>query len=263
MLAGLAQNRYYSLMRCIVAGLAVEYEDIGTGKTVVMLHGWKDNLRTFDDVALRLSSSFRVIRIDLPGFGGSEPLSTDWKLDDYVGFVKDFLAKLNIRPDILVGHSFGGRIIIKGVAKKVLDAKKVVLISSAGIARRKTLKNFVLAVLAKVGRIVTSIPPFSFWKQKIRRKLYETIGSDYFRAGALRGTFLNIVNEDLSEVAKDITVPLLIIWGSADDTTPLDEGRRLNQLVSGSRLQVIEEAGHFVHKERPKEVYELIRTFSI
>ena len=249
-------------MKVIVDGLATEYEDRGEGSAVVMLHGWKDDLHTFDGIAQSLPNSFRVVRIDLPGFGGSEPPPRDWVLDDYVGFVKDFLEKLNIRPDILIGHSFGGRITIKGIAKNILSAKKIVLISSAGVARRKTLKNSVLSVLAKIGRVVTAIPPFSFWKQEIRRGLYEAIGSDYFRAGALRGTFLNIVSEDLSEVAKDITVPLLIIWGSADDTTPLEEGKRLNQLVSGSRLQVIEGAGHFIHKERPEEVSELIREFS-
>jgi len=254
---------YYSLMRCIVMGLAVEYEDIGTGKTVVMLHGWKDDLHTFDDITQSLSNSFRVIRIDLPGFGGSEPPPCDWILDDYVGFVKDFFIKLNIRPDILVGHSFGGRITIKGISTNKLIAKKVVLISSAGVARRKTLKNLILAMLAKIGRVVMAIPPISFWKQNIRRRLYKHIGSDYFRAGALSGTFRNIIKEDLSEVAKNISVPTLIIWGSGDNTTPIGEGKRLNKLISGSKLEVIGGAGHFVHQERPEEVVNLISKFSI
>ncbi|MDO8522503.1 MAG: alpha/beta hydrolase [bacterium] len=248
-------------MHCIVDGLAVEYEDIGTGKTVVMLHGWKNNLHTFDAVTLQLSNSFRVIRIDLPGFGGSEPPPADWKLDDYVGFVKDFLAKLDIRPDILVGHSFGGRITIKGIATKVLTAKNIVLISSAGVARRKTFKNSILAVLAKIGRVVTAIPPASLWKQEIRRKLYEAIGSDYFRAGALSQTFLNIIKEDLGSFAKDISVPTLIIWGDEDDTTPIHEGKRLHQLIRGSKFQVIKGSGHFVHQEEPSKVAGIIREF--
>ncbi len=248
-------------MLSIVNELAVEYEDTGTGKTVVMLHGWKDDLRTFDDITQSLSDSFRVVRVDLPGFGGSEAPHDDWALNDYVGFVRDFLDKLHIKPDILAGHSFGGRITIKGVATGMLQPKKIVLISSAGVARRKTLKNSVLAALAKVGRAATAIPPFSFWKQEIRRRLYEALGSDYFRAGALRGTFLNTIKEDLSEIAKDITVPTLIIWGSADDTTPINEGRRLNQLISGSRLQVINGAGHFVHREHPQEVADAITQF--
>ena len=248
-------------MHCIVDGLAVEYEDTGTGKTVVMLHGWKDDLHTFDGMAPALSRSFRVLRVDLPGFGGSEPPSADWTLDDYVLFVKSFFAKLGIQPDVLIGHSFGGRITIKGTAAHILNAKKIVLISSAGVARRKTLRNAVLTVLAKIGRVITAIPPVSFWKQEIRKKLYGAIGSDYFRAGALRGTFLNIVNEDLSEAAKGIAVPVLIIWGGNDDTTPLREGERLHQLIAGSKFRVIGEAGHFVHKEKPDEVSAIMREF--
>lgn len=250
-------------MRCIVDGLAVEYEDIGTGKAAVILHGWKDNLHTFDDIASALSGSFRIIRMDLPGFGGSDAPHGDWTLNDYVQFVKDFLEKVHIKPDIYIGHSFGGRITIKGVATGALSAKKIVLISSAGIARRKTFKNFILAVLAKVGRAVTSIPPISFWKQKVRRRLYEAIGSDYFQAGNLGGTFLNIIKEDLSALAKTITIPTLIIWGSKDGATPPGDGERLHQYISDSKLHVVGGAGHFVHQERPKEVAKLIREFSI
>ena len=250
-------------MKCIVSGLAVEYEDRGSGDSIVMLHGWKDDLRTFDAIAPSLSGRFRIIRVDLPGFGGSEAPKGDWMLDDYVGFVKDFLIKLNIKPDILVGHSFGGRVTIKGIATNKFSAKKIVLISSAGIAHRKTLKNLILAILAKIGRVVTAIPLISFWKQNIRRRLYKHIGSDYFRAGALSGTFRNIIKEDLSENARNIGVPTLIIWGSEDDTTPISEGKRLNKLIYGSKLEVIGGAGHFVHQERPEEVVNLISKFSI
>lgn len=249
-------------MKTIVDGLAVEYDDCGSGPAIVMLHGWKDNLRTFDGVTGLLSDSFRVIRVDLPGFGRSDAPPADWALDDYIEFVKDFLAKLNAGPNVfLIGHSFGGRIIIKGVATQILDARKIILISSAGVARRKTLKRFILAALAKIGRIIASIPPISLWKQKLRRKLYEALGSDYFRAGELGGTFVNIIAEDLSAVAGNIKVPAQIIWGAEDDTTPIEEGKRLNRLIHGSEFRVIDGAGHFVHKERPEEVAKLIRGF--
>jgi pimeloyl-ACP methyl ester carboxylesterase len=250
-------------MQCIVNGLIVTYEDAGHGGVILMLHGWKDDLNTFNNVALHLSKSFRVIRIDLPGFGKSEIPHADWTLDDYVAFVRDFCAKLDVQPDVLVGHSFGGRITIKGVAGKVLNARKIVLISSAGVARRKTLKNYVLAVLAKIGRVITAIPPISFWKNEIRKKLYENMGSDYLHAEALRGTFLNIIKEDLSAVAPYISVPSLIIWGGADDTTPIEEGRLLNRLIPGSLFKVIEGAGHFVHAEKPLEVSSMVREFLV
>ena len=248
-------------MKCIVNNLAVEYDDHGSGDAILMLHGWKDSLRSFDGIAPALSESFRVIRIDLPGFGGSDAPPKDWTLDDYVAFVKDFLIKLNIKPSVYVGHSFGGRIIIRGIATGVLGAQKLVLISSAGVARRKTFKNYIFAIVAKIGRAAAAVPPISFWKQKIRRKLYESIGSDYFRAGALRGTFLNIINMDLAEDAKKISLPTLIIWGNMDNTTPFIEGEKLHSLIRNSTLRVIPEAGHFIHQEVSPEVSGIIRAF--
>lgn len=248
-------------MKMIVNGIVAEYSDEGKGPALLLLHGWKDSLQTFDPLMPVLAEAHRVIRVDLPGFGGSEMPAAAWHLDDFVRFVKDFTEKLDVSVDVLVGHSLGGRIAIKGIALKVLDARKVVLISSAGIAKRRTFRNVLLGVLAKAGKIATAVPPLSFWKQRIRRKLYEAIGSDYFGAGALRGTFMNIVREDLSSVAPKISVPTLLIWGSDDKTTPLTDGMRLHGLVRGSILKVIPGAGHFVHRERPEEVSELILKF--
>ena len=100
-----------------------------------------------------------------------------------------------------------------------------------------------------------------FWRAELRRKLYEKIGSDYFAAGELRDTFLNVIREDLQSAASCITIPTLLIWGSAYKTTPLSDGERLSKIIKNSTLKVIPGAGHFVHRERPAEVAEMIRRF--
>lgn len=241
--------------------MAAQYEDEGAGPVLLLLHGWKDTRRTFDALALMLSADFRVIRLDLPGFGGSESPRMAWTLDDYVRFVNDFTAKVGVTPRAVIGHSFGGRIAIKGVSEGVLKPEKIVLIDSAGIARRRTLRNAAFALLAKIGKAMTLVPPFSFWRDALRRVLYERLGSDYFAAGSLRETFLNTIREDLSDAAERITTPTLLIWGSADRATPLADGERLSRLIRGSTLKVIPGAGHFVHREEPAQVAALIRNF--
>lgn len=248
-------------MKIIVQNLAIEYEDKGTGKVVLFLHGWQDNLYTFDSFADVFASTYRVIRLDLPGFGKSEIPKEAWNLDDYVHFVKNFIQKLNIHADVLVGHSFGGRIAIKGTATKNFHPHKIILIGSAGIAKNRTFRNSVLKIFAKAGGWILSIPPLIFWREGLRKKIYKYIGSDYGNAGALKETFVKIISEDLTMSAKKITTPALLIWGVKDTETPLSDGELLSRLIQNSRLKVVDGAGHYVHREKPEEVVKLIQEF--
>ncbi len=248
-------------MKIIVQNLATEYRDEGEGPVMLLLHGWKDSLYTFDDLMPSLLARWRVVRLDLPGFGESEAPGGAWNLDDYIHFVNEFIQKLNLQVDVLAGHSFGGRIAIKGQAVKLFKANKLVLIAPAGIARKQKLRKSILKVMAKIGGFLADIPPLILWRQEIRKKMYNLIGSDYLNAGPLRGTFLKIIAEDLSVKARDITVPTLIIWGANDTQTPLADGQKLSRLVSGSEFKVINGAGHFVHREKHQEVAKLIEDF--
>ncbi len=248
-------------MKIIVQNLATEYQDDGVGKVILFLHGWRDNLHTFDALASFLSPTSRVIRLDLPGFGKSEMPKETWDLNDYVQFVKNFIQKLNIQVDTLVGHSFGGRIAIKGEATKNLRPHKIILIGSAGIAKSCTFRNSILKVFVKVGGLITYIPPLVFWREELRKKIYGFIGSDYLNAGALKETFLKIISEDLSASAKKITTPTLLIWGESDTETPVSLGKQLSQLIHNSELKVINGAGHFVYREKSQEVAKLIQEF--
>lgn len=241
--------------------MATEYRDEGQGPVVLMLHGWKDDLHTFDALVPVLADKYRVVRLDLPGFGGSDMPSSAWKLGDYAGFVKAFADKLQINVETLIGHSLGGRITIKGTAEGTFAPRRIVLIASAGIAKRKTSRNVALRVVAKIGKAATALWPLNIFRRSLRRKLYEKIGSDYFAAGALKDTFVNIIEEDLQVAASQISVPALLVWGSADTTTPLGDGKRLQGLIKGSRLHIVEGAGHFVHREHPNDVARAIDEF--
>lgn len=250
-------------MKIIVQNMATEYRDEGSGPAMLFLHGWQDNLHTFDSLVPLLSGDCRIVRLDLPGFGQSEAPRTAWHIDDYAGFVAEFIKKTGISVDVLIGHSLGGRIALKGMASKTLDAQKIVLIASAGIAERNTFRILFFRRLAKIGRFVTAVPPFGFFREALRRRLYQRLESDYLSAGPLKETFLNIINQDLSDSAKAITKPVLLIWGSEDRETPLRDGQRLATLIPGAALEVISGAGHFVHQEKPQEVAGLIRKFAL
>src|SRR3989338_8222975 len=98
-------------MNIIVDSLLTNYRDEGRGRVMLMLHGWSSDLESFYSLAEWAKPHYRVIRLDLPGFGKTQKLDRPWTLDDYVAFIKAFLAKIKVSDiTVLVGHSMGARI---------------------------------------------------------------------------------------------------------------------------------------------------------
>ncbi|MSU55711.1 MAG: alpha/beta hydrolase [Candidatus Taylorbacteria bacterium] len=249
-------------MKVIINNLAIEYSDEGNGPVMILLHGWMTSLHTFDALVVLLSGSFRMIRLDLPGFGGSEAPKEAWGVGEYVEFVKAFNEKLGITPEVLVGHSFGGRILLKGVSQGIFSAKKLIFVASAGIKTHQT-RAILFLVAAKIGKIALGFLPSGI-RERFRRKLYRMAGStDYLDVSSpmMKETFLRSTREDLTDFARNIRVPSLLIWGQNDLVTPLSDGKRLQSLILGSKLEVIRDARHFVHEEKPEIVASLIREF--
>ena len=249
-------------MKVIVNNIATEYADEGEGSALLLLPGWMNTLHNFDELVLRLLSDYRIIRLDLPGFGGgTETPPLNWHIADYASFVKAFIEKIGLDSYMLVGHSFGGRIAIKGVGEGILWPSQLVLIASAGIAKHRTFRNRVLTLFAKVGKAFLYIPPLVFWRTQLRRKLYRLLKSDYFAAGPLSHVYLNAIREDLQDDARKISVPTLLVWGTDDQMVPLSDGKRFTELIKGSKLEIISGIGHSLHRERPEEIAKLIHTF--
>lgn len=248
-------------MKVIIDNIVTEYQDEGSGPVILMLHGWKDDMHTFDALLPFLVTQLRVVRLDLPGFGSSGEPPIGWSLIDYVNFVESFIEKTSIIVQYIVAHSFGARITIKGAGSYHFDPKKVVLIGAAGIAKTQSFRNILYMIAAKIGKFITAIPPFSFFRSRLRKSLYASSGSDYLGAGRLQQIYLNVIREDLKQYAAKITSPTLLIWGSEDDQTPLVDGEIFSTVIVNSRLEVFPHRTHFVHQEEPEKIAKLIKEF--
>src|SRR3989344_6376561 len=227
-------------MKIIINKLAIEYKDEGEGPIILMLHGWWRSSSDFDVITEKLKDKFRIICADLPGCGGTERPDTAWKIGNYVQFIENFIEKLAIKPSILLGHSFGGRIILKNQ----FGAQKIILISAAGLQTGGWRKK-VFMILAKIGDIVSLLPPLIFARKKLKTKFYELISSDYLESGHMREVFKAVVEEDLSIFAKNIQIPTLLIWGESDFATPINQAHLLHKFIKNSELKIIPKAGHF------------------
>ncbi len=250
-------------MKVLVNGQLVEYKDEGKGKTIVLLHGWGSTLGVFDELVQFLTKSYRVIRLDFPGFGSSPKPSDDWTVDSYAQLTAAFLKKLDIRSIYtIIGHSFGGRVIIKAISKGYLDPEKVVLIGAAGIKPKQQIKKSVYKLIAKTGKVVTSLPGLKALQPALRRRLYESAGTtDYLNAEAMRPIFLSTINEDLTSLLSDISQPTLMVWGENDGEVPVKDAETMHGLIKHSQLIVVPGAGHFVFIDDPTAVQKEIGTF--
>lgn len=247
-------------MNILVDNIIVNYNDVGNGKVILFLHGWQDNLNTFDNIIDILKNKYRCISIDLPGFGKSSDPDFDWYLIDYTNFINKFIKKLNIEIFAIIGHSFGGRIILKGIGNKIIDTEKIILISSAGISK-KTIKNKILYIISKCASFILDLPILNNYKYKIKKSIYKKINSDYADSGKLKKIFINIINEDLQNSAKNIDKPTLLIWGEDDTSTPIDYAYIFNKLIKNSKLITIKNEGHFVHQTKYKDIAIYIDNF--
>ncbi|HOZ36305.1 MAG TPA: alpha/beta hydrolase [bacterium] len=236
----------------IVDNLKINYyqsPELKTDGTLVFLPGWQAKALIFKNL-FELTDNF--IALDWPGFGESERPGSVWGLAEYAEFLKKFLKKLEIDNPILVGHSFGGSVIIKYSALGG-QARKIILIDSAGI-RRKNLKKSFYFVGAKIVKVFLWLPVISKYKQATRKKFYQSIDAvDYMEAGEMRAIYQKVISEDLTGDLQKVKVKTVLIWGEKDKATPVEDGRLMNNQISDSELFIIKDAGHFPFLEKEEE----------
>lgn len=248
-------------MQIIVDNLDVEYEQSGTGPVVLFLHGWGTHAQTFAPLQKELGNARQYVSVSLPGFGNSQLPPKPWSVHDYAQFVTAFTQKLDIRPDVIVAHSFGGRIAVKAIANNLLAPNKLVLIGAAGLSTR-TMTTRATIQLVRIAKALTSIPPLSRLQSPLRKLLGGRFTSpDYRQAKELKETFALVVDEHLGDDVRKIRVPTLLIWGENDKQTPVADARAFHQHIPGSQLFVIPGADHFVYRQQPSAVARLMQTF--
>ena len=142
-------------MRKNFNGLNINYILEGEGQLVVLLHGWGSNIKLFDNLVQLLSTKYRVLAMDMPGFGESDEPPEVWDVDKYTDFVTGFVKEFSDEKVIFLGHSFGGRVIIKLFSREELpfEIEKVILVDSAGVKPKKTFKQKAKQFFYKIMKI--------------------------------------------------------------------------------------------------------------
>jgi len=241
-------------LRKTVNGIGINYEQKGSGELVVLLHGWGSNIKLFANLIDLLSAKYTVVAMDMPGFGESEEPKTPWCVDDYVQFVIDFLKDYDTKEVTLLGHSFGGRVIIKMHSRESLPfkVKKVILVDSAGIMPPKSNKKSWSTRYYKMGKAVLSTKLVQKLAPDALENFRKKMGSaDYAAASPMmRQVMVKVVNEDLEPYLPNIKCPTLLVWGVNDTATPISDGEKMEKLIPDAGLVRLENAGHYSFLEQ-------------
>ena len=238
-------------MKINVKDININYIQYGEGKDIVLLHGWGQNIEMMKPLGDPLSNKYKITIIDFPGFGESEEPKTAWTIDDYSEMLGEIIKKLNIKKPILMGHSFGGRVAIRYSANNKIE--KLVLFGSPCIRKQQPL-----SLKTKVLKKLKTLPGLD----GIGEKMKKYIGSRDYKAASpmMRQILVNTVNEDLSEYAKKIEEPTLLIWGDNDTEEPVEEARKLEKIMIDAGLVVLP-GSHYAYLENLHQVINIINTF--
>jgi pimeloyl-ACP methyl ester carboxylesterase len=218
---------------------------------LVWLHGWGQSRASLRPLAERFAARAENLLVDLPGFGDAPLPPSDWGTEQYGAMVADWLGRLGPARTgtVLVCHSFGGRVALRLAAAKPDQVQGLVLIAGAGLKRKRSAVQRARAVLLRsavrgaafVDGLARSGLARSGWAERMRNR----VGSaDYRRAGKMRGVFVRTVTEDLSETARRVRCPTLLVYGALDTETPPEFGQRFASLMPSAELAILP---HFDH----------------
>ena len=219
---------------------------------LIYLHGWGQNINMMMPIAKPFIKKYNVLIIDLPGFGDSEEPSSVWSIYDYADMVHELAKDCKMKNPILIGHSFGGKISL--VYASMYDTKKLVLLASP--YRKKIGK---VSFKTKVLKTMKKVPGLKGLAEASKKYFGST---DYKNAYVMmRQVLVRHVNLDVSEDAKKIKCPTLLIWGTLDDAVPYNDALDLEKIISNCGLVTYEGNTHYAYLERLAQTNNVLKSF--
>lgn len=258
-------------------GRSTHYIEKGDGESVILIHGffydsymWSGNIDAF-------AEHFKVYAIDLWGFGYSTRQPLDYGYQLYANQVLKFMDSLNIPRAVLVGQSMGGGTAIKFCTQYRERVNKLLLVDAGGMPNPIPLAGRFFA-LPRVGEFFLSRNTdairmknlrdiFIHNKEVITQSYFENVtkfhkikGTNETSLTILRRNFFDKLSDEIHQLGK-MDVPIMMVWGREDRAIPLDCGEKMHRILEGSRLEIIEDAGHVPQSERPEVFNQLSLNF--
>jgi len=246
-------------------GRSLRYYDTGSGPPLVLIHGIGGDADEWAFCFDALGAQHRVIALDLLGFGRSDKPAIEYSIAVFVEVLDHFLRGLDIARASLVGNSLGGWTAAAFALRFPQRVDKVVLVDTAGVWSGPADLPFDLHVstLAHMRYVMEHV---FYDKSLATDELVDLAYRQHLERGdgsTIDRLLQNLRDgrERLDDTIGQLSMPVLVIWGEQDELIPVENGRRIQELVRGSRLEVIPQCGHLPALEKPAEFVQAVLDF--
>lgn len=264
-----------------IEGHRICYVDEGEGPSLLLIHGLGGSIQNWEPVIDHFKKHYRVVALDLPGYGKSEIVEGDYGLDFFARHIRGLLAELGIERVSVAGHSLGGLISLHLVLNHPDMVENLILVDNAGshcfpgILKRalrslppSLIKRFLLFFISYLPRIrvfrrAAGVQNVNQYTDALianavaladRQDLDEYLGT-YIETAR---TALDVsYHERLGEISK----PTLIVWGQNDLAISNKVGQEENKKIKGSFLVSMPRADHVVQLDQPEMFNEAVARF--
>lgn len=245
-----------------INGQRLHYEVTGSGNPLILMHGWGCSLSTVKSIADTASATHSVYNIDMPGFGKSPEPQSVWGVKEYADLIKRFIAMEHLTRPVLAGHSFGGRVAIH-LASHENEYDSLVLVDAAGIKPRRSLKYYYKVYTFKAAKSLLQLFLGKRRAQKHIDAMRAARGSaDYSQSSPrMRAIMSRVVNEDLTNLLRDIKAPTLLVWGEEDTATPIADAKKMEHLIPDAGLVSFPGCGHYSFLDNPMQFRAVLSSF--
>jgi pimeloyl-ACP methyl ester carboxylesterase len=245
----------------------VHYQEKGSGRALVLIHGNNSSTYSWADVFDELAKEFRVVALDLKGFGFTAKPDGDYSIEAQAALVVRLLDRLGIERAALCGSSMGGAVALATAINYPQRVDSLVLVGSSAFdeVRGGSLAPAYVR-WPYIGGAITALALTSdaLVREGLRKSFHDPSKvtdervAAYYRPlrtrGGQRAARLVRDGRDYTRIERaldKIRQPTLLIWGAQDRVNLLEDGRRLHSLITGSQLVVFDNCGHLPQEEMP------------
>lgn len=250
---------------------SISYAEQGMGKTIVLLHGFTEDMKMWSVFTMKLAKKYRVITIDLPGHGKSDCIAPVHGMDLMADVVFTVLKKLRIGKCLMVGHSMGGYVTLAFAGKYPEMIRGICVFHShcyADTPAQQENRNRTIAIVRqdKFSFVAQFIP--GLFPVEVHKKFSKQIERLIRRAARMEneGVIAALeglkIRKDQSDVLKGITVPVLFILGQKDSKAPDSGLWEMISMPAVSETLLLRECGHMGYIEAPEESLNAIIGFA-